>query len=143
MTTLNSFTRRTSKVASLKGALAAVALGIAGLTATTMISTTAAQAAPGWHGNGNGHGHGGPGHGNGGNGNGGHGPNWTRPGHGHGHHHHRPRPPRHWGPGYAAGILPFSLGIVSYTVQPECYVVRKKVHVPGVGRVLRPVTVCN
>ncbi|MGV6871427.1 hypothetical protein ACUSIJ_01875 [Pseudochelatococcus sp. B33] len=116
MTTRNSFTGRNS----LKGALAAVALGIASMTATTMISTTAAQAAPG-----------------------GHGPHWKKPGHGHGHGHHRPRPPRHWGPGYAAGLVPFSLGIVSYTVQPQCYVVKEKVHVRGVGRVWRPVTVCD
>lgn len=130
MATLNSFTSRIS----LKGAIASIALGIAGMTAATVVSTTAAQAAPGWQQNG----HGGHGHG-------GHGPNWTRPGHGHGHGHHphRPRPPRHWGPGYAAGLVPFSLGIVSYTAQPECYVVRKRVHVPGVGRVLRPVTVCD
>lgn len=131
MTTRNSFTNRIS----LKGALFAAALGITGLTALTAVSATPAQAAPGWNGHG---GHGGQG----GHGGHGHGPNWNRPGHGHGHghHHHRPRPPRHWG---HAGVLPFSLGIVSYTVQPECYVVRKKVHVPGVGRVLRPVTVCN
>lgn len=133
MTTRTNFSNRIS----FKSALVAVALGVASLAATTAISTSAAQAAPG------GHGHGGHSHGHGGHG--GHGPHWNNPGHGHGygHGHHRPRPPRHWRPGYAAGILPFSLGIVSYTVQPQCYIVKKKVHVRGVGRVLRPVTVCN
>lgn len=55
-------------------------------------------------------------------------------GHGHGHGHwHRP-----WRPFY-----PVALGVASYAVAPDCYLVKRKVFVPGVGRVWRQVTVCN
>ncbi|QRM32778.1 hypothetical protein [Microvirga sp. VF16] len=58
-------------------------------------------------------------------------------GHGHGHRGH------HWRLGFISGGLPLALGITSYAVAPDCYLVKRQVFVPGGGRVWRRVTVCR
>ncbi|MBS7698813.1 MULTISPECIES: hypothetical protein [unclassified Chelatococcus] len=143
--------RSTKSASSLKTALAAFALAAAAFTVSSFTSAAYAGpgfggpgkiAAPGGHGGG---GHGGGGHGGGGNG-GGHG--WGGPGKPGPHWGgHRPHRPGYWGPrgAFYAG-LPIAIGIAgatAYASGPDCYRVYRKVFVKGVGRVVRPVTICD
>ncbi|MBS7702826.1 hypothetical protein [Chelatococcus asaccharovorans] len=136
---------------SLKTAVVALTLASAALTASSF--TSAAYAGPGFGGPGTiaapggkgPGGHGGGGHGGGhGGGSGWGGPGKPGPHWGGGYRPHRPG---YWGPrgAFYAG-LPIAIGIAgatAYASAPDCYRVYRKVFVKGVGRVVRPVTICD
>ncbi|CAH1673194.1 hypothetical protein [Chelatococcus asaccharovorans] len=137
-----------NSAASLKSAVVALALASAALTASSF--TSAAYAGPGFGGPGTiaapgGKGPGGHGHGGGhGGGSGWSGPGKPGPHWGGGYRPHRPG---YWGPrgAFYAG-LPIAIGIAgatAYASAPDCYRVYRKIFVKGVGRVVRPVTICD
>jgi len=104
---------------TIRSTAAILALSLATLGAGSIATASSAAA------HGHGHGHGGHGHGHGGHG-----------GHGHGGH----GPWGGWGPAWGGGIY---IGVPSYVGYGGCYYVKKKVFVPGVGKVKQKVLVCN
>jgi hypothetical protein len=111
-----SQTAQGSSIMSIRSTVAGIAtafvLGAGALIGGSLATTTAAQAAPGWHG---GHGH-------------------------HGHYGHGFRNSgRHWGGHRGWGYRPAYAGFYG----GGCYRVMRRGFVPGLGPVVRPVTICR